>query len=185
LKIRRITKGNAPRDFTTAYLAGIKGLLDGILKATNSLRTTLSTNGCSTIQEIAKTTGPGLDPMVEIILQNLIKLSGGTKKISSQNGNITVDKILANVSYHVRLMQHVWAACQDKNVQPRQYASRWLKTMLTTHGQHKSHIEHTGGLELAEKCIKKGLADANPAVREGMRGTFWVFAKIWPERAEV
>lgn len=183
-KIRRLNAGNAPSDFHDAWLAGIKGLLDGILKAVNSLRTSLSKEGCSVIQEIARTSGPGLDSMVEILLQNLIKLCGGTKKIASAAGDATVDVIISNVSYSTRILQHIWLACQDKNVQPRTYAAGWLKTLLKKESHHKNHVEHTGGLELIEKCIKKGLADPNPGVREKMRGTFWVFAKMWPSRGD-
>jgi CLIP-associating protein 1/2 len=184
MKLRKLNAGNAPADFRDAWLAGIKGLLDGILKAVNSLRTSLSKEGCSVVQEIARTAGPGLDPMVEILLQNLIKLCGGTKKIASQAGDTTVDVIISKVSYNIRIMQHIWLACQDKNVQPRTYAAGWLKTLLKKESHHKNHVEHTGGLELIEKCIKKGLADANPGVREKMRGTYWAFAQIWPMRAD-
>lgn len=183
-KLRRLNAGNAPSDFHDPFLAGIKALLDGILKAVNSLRTSLSKEGCSVVQEVARTAGPGLDPMVEILLQNLIKLCGGTKKISSQQGNVTVDIIIGKVSYNIRIMQHIWLACQDKNVQPRTYATGWLKTVLKKEVHHKSHVEHTGGLDLIEKCIKKGLADANPGVRENMRSTYWAFAQIWPAKAE-
>jgi CLIP-associating protein 1/2 len=183
-KLRKLNAGNAPADFHDTWLVGIKGLLDGILKAVNSLRTSLSKEGCSVVQEIARTAGPGLDPMVEILLQNLIKLCGGTKKIASQAGDTTVDVIISKVSYNIRIMQHIWLACQDKNVQPRTYAAGWLKTLLKKESHHKNHVEHTGGLELIEKCIKKGLADANPGVREKMRGTYWAFAQIWPMRAD-
>jgi CLIP-associating protein 1/2 len=183
-KLRRLNAGNAPSDYHDAFLAGIKSLLDGILKAVNSLRTSLSKEGCSVVQEIARTAGPGLDPMVEILLQNLIKLCGGTKKISSQNGNLTVDIIISKVSYNLRIVQHIWLACQDKNVQPRTYATSWLKTLLKKESHHKNHLEHSGGLDLIEKCIKKGLADPNPGVRENMRSTFWAFAQIWPHKAE-
>jgi len=183
-KLRRLNAGNATEDLYNVFLAGIKSLLDGILKAVNSLRTSLSKEGCSVIQEVARSNGAGLDPMVEILLQNLIKLCGGTKKISSQQGNMTVDILISRVSYNLRIMQHIWFACQDKNVQPRTYATGWLKTLLNKEAHHKSHIEHTGGLELVEKCIKKGLADANPGVRENMRSTYWSFARIWPSKAE-
>lgn len=183
-KIRRLNTGNASSDFRDAFLINVKGLLDGILKAVNSLRTSLSKEGCSVVQELARTAGPGLDPMVEILLQNLIKLCGGTKKISSQQGNVTVDIIISRVSYNLRILQHIWAACQDKNVQPRTYATGWLKTLLKKEAHHKSHIEHTGGLDLIEKCLKKGLADANPGVRENMRSTYWAFAQTWPAKAD-
>ena len=184
IKLRKITKGNAPTDFITAYLVGIKGLLDGILKTVNSLRTTVSSNGCHLIQDLARVVGCGLDNMVEILLQNLIKLCANTKKISASNGNITVDAILANVSYHIRLLQHIWNASQDKNVQPRTFATGWLKTIISKHGQRKSVLEHGGGLDLIEKCINAGLADRDKKVREDMRPTYWAFARISPEKSE-
>jgi CLIP-associating protein 1/2 len=183
-KLRRLNVGNAPSDFRDTWLIGLKGMLDGILKAVNSLRTSLSKEGCSVVQEITRTAGPGMDPMVEILLQNLIKLCGGTKKISSQAGDTTVDVIISRVTYNVRIMQHIWLACQDKNVQPRSYAAGWLKTLLKKEAHHKSHVEHTGGLDLIDKCIKKGLADPNPGVREKMRATYWAFAEIWPAKAD-
>jgi CLIP-associating protein 1/2 len=184
IKLRKITKGNATGDLTTAYLVGIKGLLDGILKTINSLRTTVSTNGCHLIQDIARVAGSGLDNMVEILLPNLIKLCANTKKISASNGNITVDTILANVSYNIRLVQHIWNACQDKNVQPRTLATGWLKTIITKYGQRKSVLEHGGGLDLIEKCIKAGLTDRDKKVRESMRPTYWAFARICSEKSE-
>ncbi len=184
IKLRKITKGNAPEELTTTYLVGIKSLLDGILKTVNSLRTTVSTNGCHLIQDIARVAGSGLDNMVEILLSNLIKLCANTKKISASNGNITVDVILSNVSYHIRLVQHIWNACQDKNVQPRTFATGWLRTIITKHGQRKSALEHAGGLDLIEKCIKTGLADRDKKVRESMRPTYWSFARICPEKSE-
>ena len=184
LKLRRLLKGNTPTDHLTIFVAGIKGLLDGILKVAHSLRTTLSTNGCQFIQELARTLGPAIDSMAEIILQSFEKMCSATKHIAAQNGNVTVDTVLSHVSYNVRHMQHIWAVTGDKNVQPRSFACEWLQTMLKRVVQHKSHFEHTGGLELADKSIRKGLADANPKVRESMRATYWVFAESWPDKAE-
>ena len=184
LKLRRITRGNAPNAFTTTYLAGIKALLDGILKTANSLRTTLSTTGCHLIQDIAVAAGPGLENMVEILLQSLIKLCAATKKISSQNGNTTVNTIFANVSFTPRLVQHIWNAAQDKNVQPRTFAAGWLKTIINIHGHHKHVLEHGGSLEIMEKTIRVGLNDANPGVRGSMRSAFWAFASISTEKSE-
>lgn len=183
-KIRRLNAGNSPSEFSEMWIASIKGLLDGILKAVNSLRTSLSKEGCALLQEVAKTTGSGLDSMVEILLQNLVKLCGGTKKIASAAGDATIDIIISNVSYSKRILEHIYLACQDKNVQPRTYAAGWLRTLLKKEAHHKNHVEHSGGLDLIEKCIKKGLADANPGVREKMRGTFWIFAQMWPARSD-
>ncbi|KAF2736705.1 protein STU1 [Polyplosphaeria fusca] len=182
LKLRRITKGNAPSDFHASFVAGAKSVLDGILKVANSLRTTMSTNGCQLIQELAKTIGPSMDPWVEILLQNFIKMCAATKNIAAQNGNATVDTIFSNVSYNGRLLQHVSFASQDKNVQPRIYSAGWVKTLIR---KHKSSIEHAGSLDTLDKALKKGVADANPKVREAYRSTYWTFALVWPQRAEL
>ncbi|KAF2472912.1 uncharacterized protein BDR25DRAFT_283517 [Lindgomyces ingoldianus] len=181
LKLRRITKGNAPTEFHVAFVTGIKSLLDGILKVANTLRTTMSSNGCQLIQELAKTLGPAMDPWVEILLQNFVKMCAATKNIAAQNGNTTVDTILSNVSYTGRLLPHVSFASQDKNVQPRTFSAGWVKTLIK---KHKSPIEHSGGLEILDKIIRKGLADANPKVREAYRSTYFTFALVWPQRAE-
>lgn len=184
IKLRKLLAGNAATDFQESFLGGVRALLDGVIKGVSTLRTSLSKESCTLVQEIARTYGPAMDPMVELLMQTFIKLAAATKKISSQQANTTVDTIIGKVTYTARIMQHVWGACQDKNVQPRTYATGWLKTILVKESRHKHHIEHSGGLDLVEKCIKKGLADANPGVREKMRATYWTFAGIWPARAE-
>jgi len=184
VKIRRLLAGNALQEHHAVLVSGIKDLLDGILKVVNTLRTTMSTTGCQLVQDLATTLGPALDPMVEILLRGFEKMAAATKHISAQNAMVTVDTVLARVSYHPRLMQHIWLAAQDKNVQPRQFAADWLKTILRKQTSNKAQFEHSGGAETAEKTIKKGLNDANPKVRENMRGTYWMFAQTWPSRAE-
>ncbi|KAH8723607.1 protein STU1 [Phaeosphaeriaceae sp. PMI808] len=181
-KLRRILMGNAPTEFPGAFIAGIKSVLDGILKVANTLRTTMSTNGCLLVQELAKTLGSAIDPWVEILLQSFIKMCAATKNIAAQNGNVTVEAILSNATYNSRILQHVSYAGQDKNVQPRTYSSTWVKTLIR---KHKSHIEHSGGLDSLEKIIKKGVTDANPKVREAYRSTYWTFSLVWSQRAEM
>ncbi|XHG06949.1 hypothetical protein AWENTII_010121 [Aspergillus wentii] len=182
--LRRLTHGNAPHAFPAQFLGAMKSQLDSIFKVVNSLRTTMCTNGCLLIQDLAKICGPRIDPMVEIMMQNLVKLCAGMKKISSQNGNATVDAVIGNVTFTSRILQHVTSACQDKNVQLRLSAAGWLKTIINKQAHHRSSMEHGGGLDMVEKSIKKGLSDANPGVREVMRSTFWVFFGVWTEKAD-
>ena len=178
IEIRRLCKGNAPEHYTSIFLAGIKSLLDGLLKTVNSLRTTLSNNGCLLIADLAKAFGSGLDGMVEILMQNLIKLCGATKTITAENGNHTVQAILSHVTFNNRLLQHIWNACQDKNSRPRQFATIWLDILISKNGQNMNIFEHGSGIDLIEKCLKRGLSDANPQVRESMRGTFWTYWRL-------
>lgn len=180
---RRLTCGNAPYEFSQAFLHATKTLLDGIFKVVNSLRTTLCTNGCLLIQDLARTCGPKIDPMVEIMMQNLVKLCASLKKIAAQNGNAAVDAVIGNVTFSIRILQHVHWACQEKNVQLRLFAAGWLRTLISRQAHQKSTVEHGGGLDLIEKSIKKGLGDANPGVREASRSTFWTFYGVWPSQA--
>ncbi|KAL6881251.1 ARM repeat-containing protein [Trichoderma novae-zelandiae] len=182
--LRRLVAGNAPADFLDTFIVGLKALLDGIIKAVNSLRTSLSKEGCSLVHEMAVAFGPAMDPLVELLMQTFMKLSANTKKISSQMANTAIDVIVSKVTYTPRIMQHIWGAVQDKNVQPRTYAAGWLITILNKEAHHKNHIEHTGGVDLIEKCIKKALGDANPGVREKMRACYWRYWTMWPARAD-
>lgn len=184
ITLRRLTLGSAPHRFPEAFIGGVKAILDGSFKAVNSLRTTVSTNGCLFIQDLARCCGSQIDSMVEIIMQNMVKVCANMKKITAQNGNATVSVIIDNVSYHIRLLQHVSNACQDKNVQLRLFGSGWLKTLLTRQAPYKNSMEHGGGLTLIIMSLKKGLSDANPGVREAMRGVYWFFVSIWPSRAD-
>ncbi|KAJ5147234.1 Protein stu1 [Penicillium atrosanguineum] len=110
-------------------------------------------------------------------------LDGIFKVIAAQNGNATVEAVLGNATYSIRIMQHVHWACQDKNVQVRLFAAGWLRMLIIRQAHQKSTIEHGGGLDLIEKSIKKGLGDANPGAREGFRSTFWTFYGVWPSQA--
>ncbi|RAK82943.1 ARM repeat-containing protein [Aspergillus costaricaensis CBS 115574] len=184
ITLRRLTHGNAPHAYSQTFVAAIKSILDGIFKVVNSLRTTMGTNGCLLIQDLARKCGPRIDPMMEIILQNLIKLCAGMKKITAENGNLTVDTVIGNVSYTHRILQHVYAASQDKNVQLRLFSAGWYITLINKQAGHKSSIEHGGGTELIERSLKKGLGDANPGVREAMRKTFWTYHSVWPQKAK-
>jgi CLIP-associating protein 1/2 len=181
--LRRQLKGNAPSDFHQAFVAGIKGMLDNILKVANTLRTTMSTNGCQLVQELYRTLGSAMDPMTEILIQNFIKMSAATKQISGKNADTTMEAILSNCTYNHRIMHHIWLSVQEKNMQTRSFAPGWLKILMKKNASHKAHIEHGGGIEVIEKCIKKGLEDPNPKVRESTRAAFWVFAQIWPDHA--
>ncbi|KAK7927255.1 clasp N terminal-domain-containing protein [Apiospora marii] len=180
-KLRKLIAGNVPQDFPDQFLASCKSMLDGIIKACLTLRTSLAKEACALVQDMALAFGPGMDPMVELLMQTFIKLCAATKKLMSQLSNVCVDTILGRCTYNARIMQHIWGACQDKNVQPRTYVTGWLKTLIKKEAHHKNHLD----LDLLEKCIKKGLGDANPGVREQMRSTYWLFATVWPARAEV
>jgi CLIP-associating protein 1/2 len=181
-ELRKLTKENTPREFPAAYLAGIKLLLDGIIKAAESLRTTLSANGCKLIKEIAIAIGPSLDPpMLEKLLPPMISLCGHTKTLNRKSGDEAVSAIVGNVPLTHRLLQHIAASASDKNFSTRMCTAGWLKIIIEKNGRH---CEQHGCLDMIDQCIRIGLQDAKLDVREPMRDTYWTFAQIWPDRAE-
>jgi CLIP-associating protein 1/2 len=181
-ELRKLTKENIHREFPTAYLAGIKLLLDGIIKAAESLRTTLSANGCKLIKEIAVAIGQSLDaPMLEKLLPPMISLCGHTKTLNRKSGDEAVSAIVGNIPLTYRVLQHIAASANDKNFSTRMCTAGWLKIVIEKNGRY---CEQHGCLDPIDQCIRAGLQDAKLDVREPMRGTYWTFAQIWPDRAE-
>lgn len=183
-RLRKLMAGNALTDFHDVFLEGLRSLLLGIIKAINSLRTSLSKEGCALVQDIAVNYGPAMDPMVEMLMQTFVKLSGATKKIAQQQANVCVNTIISRVTYTHRILTHVTDACTNINVQRRVFGAEWLNTLLKKEAHHKSQLEHNGGLDLIVHSVNKCLTDANPDVREKMRPTYWTFHGMWPARAE-
>lgn len=180
-RLRALLRGNSTRDYHVILVTGLRALLEGIIKGMTSLRTSLCLVGLQLTKDLCIVLGPGADPFVEQLLGTLVKLTGATKKIQAQAANITINVLIAHVSYHPRLLQHLYLAIQDKNVAPRMFATAWLRLLLEVHAEPKAQIEHSG-LEVLDKSIRKGLVDANPGVREGMRATYWKYTSIWPEK---
>lgn len=185
LVLRKLTCGNAPKNHSTFYIAMLRSLLDGIIKAVSSLRTSLSTSGCLLVQEATQQVGSGMDPMVDILLHTLYSLCRSTKSIASKNGDATITTLFNNVTYSARLMQCIWNGTSDKNLRPRTYAAGWLKTLISRFSHQKSILEHSNGLLLIEKIVNRGLADADPGVRDKARDAYWCFNSIWPARGEM
>ncbi|EPS36579.1 hypothetical protein H072_9833 [Dactylellina haptotyla CBS 200.50] len=185
-RIRELLRGNAPEDHPVVFATSIKTLTDGIMNTVKSLRTTLSTKGCQCVKDLFLVLGRGMDPTVDFILPSMIKLCGGTKKITAEAGNVGCAIIFTKMTYHhLRTPNYIVGACNDKNIQPRLYASGWLRALFEAHAHEKSVLEHGDGLKTLESGLKKILIDSNPGVREGARAAFWTLHGIWPDRANV
>ncbi|KAL3480308.1 clasp N terminal-domain-containing protein [Aspergillus californicus] len=179
--LRRYTHGNAPIEFTQVYLDQIKIVLEGIFKVALSLRTTLSSNGCLMVQDMAQICGPRLDPMVDILMPHLFKLCASGKKITAESGNTTVVIVLENVTCNSRLITHVTCVAQEKNIHMRVFSAEWLRILISR--QRRRKIPKTV-MDDIEGCLKKGLLDPNPNIREAHCPTFWTFNTTFPQRAE-
>ncbi|KAF3289906.1 suppressor of tub2 mutation [Orbilia oligospora] len=184
-RIRELLRGNAPTDHPAIFSAGIKTLCDGLVNVVKSLRTTVSTKGCQCVKDLFLVLGHGMDPTIDIILPTMIKLCGGTKKITAEAANVTCAIIFAKTSYHHKIPNYLYGACTDKNIQPRLYATSWFRALVEAHAHEKYILDHGDGIKKLEDGLKKVLVDSNPAVREGGRAAFWTYFDLFPDRATV
>ncbi|KAL4873776.1 clasp N terminal-domain-containing protein [Aspergillus spectabilis] len=180
IMLRRITHGNAPRDFPDAFIDGIKILLDSIFKVALSLRTSMQTNGMLLLQDLARICQHQLDPIIDIILHNSLKLCGTAKKITSHNGDATVTTLLENVTLNTRLLTHITTAASSNILNLRIFSAGWLIVVINNQARHKTAPE---GVKSIGETIKKNLTDASPVVREQYRATFWAYYGVWQTRA--
>ncbi|KAF8271791.1 clasp N terminal-domain-containing protein [Lactarius quietus] len=186
-KVRGMLKGDVHVRYSEAFISHLKLFIDASLKTLASLRTIVSTNTCSLYNELAVTLGTTLDPYVDILLSNLLRMAGFTKKIVAQTTQHTVDVIITNTSPQPRTVVPLFSnGLQDKTAQGRAYAIEHVKKYLDFHGlRAKNAVESSGLFDTLEKCIRKALADANAGVRQNARAAFWSFEGLWKERGRV
>ncbi|PPQ79539.1 hypothetical protein CVT25_003421 [Psilocybe cyanescens] len=186
--VRGMLKGEVHVKYQEQFLTGLKdGFIMWSTKTLASLRTTVAINTCCLYSELAIALGPLLDPHCEVLLTNLLKMAGFTKKITAQQSQATVATIMTYTSPQPRLViLLLWNALQEKTVQARAFVVGHFKLYLELHGtRFKTAIDGQNFIETLEKSLKKALADASPAVRETARVLYWVFDDIWPDRAQV
>ena len=125
--------------------------------------------------------------MCDTLYHNLLNMASLTKKIIAQQSQATVTALLSHASAQPRLVVPIlWNILQDKAPQARTFAMGHVKTFLQVHGISSRHtIESSGSVDTLEKCVKKGLSDPNPSVREAARKAFWAFEGSWRDRARI
>ncbi|VVT58264.1 uncharacterized protein SAPINGB_P006119 [Magnusiomyces paraingens] len=182
-KLRGLLRGNIAQETPDQYCLALKELSQGIIKAASSLRTVLSTSACQLIKESFMMLGSNLDSISDIYLSATIKFASLAKRITSSNGMMAASAIVAKSSYSVKAINLIQSSLGDKNAQPRLFAAKLIRLELFCHRTIKSIVDSTGGREIMERCIVKGLADANTGVREEMRLAFWAYNELWPTQA--
>ncbi|GJJ07339.1 hypothetical protein Clacol_001540 [Clathrus columnatus] len=188
LRVRGMLKGDVHVRFPEAFISGLKnGFLDGTLKSVASLRTTLASNTCSLYNDLVIALGQNLDFFAEILLTNLLRMAGMTKKVIATQSQSVVSSILKYASPPPRqIMSLLWITMQEKSPQSRAFVIEHLKIFVDYHGGHNKHaIDSATGTDSLEKFIRKGLADPNPGVREKSRGLYWSFEPLWKDKASL
>ncbi|ORZ01778.1 clasp N terminal-domain-containing protein [Syncephalastrum racemosum] len=161
----------------------IHDLTDAITKAIQSLRTTLALEALKLTSDIAQYLGRHLDAYTtDQLLMCLIRLAGSAKKIMASSSLATTTTFLSSTPYRQKVMQHLHAMLNEKNSQVRHAGANYLKTVVESHSTSPS-MGRPANLDLLDKCLKKGLQDATPMVKDLMRQIFAIYETHWPDRA--
>lgn len=187
LKLRSIMRGNARIIAEDILLVALRDSAEGICKSINSLRTTLSTNGCQLVKEIAIILGNSVDSLMDLFTPHLLKLCSATKHIALNNANMALCALFANCSFNARLFTKISVASQEKNILPRSYSGLWLQILILRFHKNlmtaSSHGSSTG-LDICSKVCMKLLGDPNPNVRQVGKDTFWCYFEKFPKHGE-
>ncbi|KAL8293620.1 hypothetical protein RQP46_000321 [Phenoliferia psychrophenolica] len=184
-RIRGMLKGKAHENYLEGFLSGIKSTQDGILKTASSLRTTVATNALALVTELSNALGHTFDPLLEGFLSHCLGMAGQTKKLVATASQAACKALITNSAYHLETVQLLWLGMNDKIVLARTFISAHVRTFVEVHGRvSRGPIEQTGGLDVLEQCIKRGLSDANALVKENSRATYWLANDIWPKMTE-
>lgn len=184
LILRGMLRSGVGSHFPADLVAGLRGqVLDGVLKALASLRTTLAVSTCAFVTSLGPALGTALDPLVEALLPALLKMASFTKKIVASASQVAAASIVSNTSFSLRTLTMLTTTLGEKTVQARTAGVGHLKVFVEHHGNSphaRASVENGEGWPLLESALKKGLADANPGVKDGSRKLFWSCATVWP-----
>ncbi|CCH46145.1 hypothetical protein BN7_5733 [Wickerhamomyces ciferrii] len=179
LKFRSIVIGNAD-SFPDDLVQATRLFTEGISKSITSLRTTLSSNGCQLVKELAAYLNRNIDHIAESLFMPLASLTSATKRIASMNAYGALCVLLTNTSFNNRLFNQCFNLFQDKSVQPRLYSATFLQIFILKHGTKLDEQN----FETLKKWLGKGVSDPNITVRESMRLTFWTLHRRFPAISE-
>ena len=182
IALRSITKGSAPQDFRREFASGIASLMDGIIKAVVSLRTSLSIHGLELVQELASCLETDLDPLVDMLTTPVVKICGHSKAMTSEAADRTISKLFTHVTFHQRFVSFISEASGEKNAKLRACAMGWIMSLIATHS--KGAFERANSIDVFVKIVQKGLTDAQNDVRARARDAYWTLQSKWPGRAE-
>ncbi|KAJ3225277.1 hypothetical protein HDU81_008049 [Chytriomyces hyalinus] len=166
----------------------LRSVVEHVLGATASLRTTLVITACATCASICASLTPAqLDPLIDLMLKNLLKLAGNAKKLVASAGASAIFALISNCTFHVRTLQTLANLVGDKNASVRSYCVAYIKAVvepMLADDHARNVLEKSGGLDIVEKCLKKSLSDATSAVRETSRVVFDMLRAYWPARCD-
>eukprot|EP00158_Paraphelidium_tribonemae_P005123 Partr_v1_DN27175_c1_g1_i1_m16030 putative Microtubule binding protein that promotes the stabilization of dynamic microtubules. Required for mitotic spindle formation (By similarity) len=145
---------------------------------------------CAAISDMAVHMQQHSDPFVDRLLATLLKLTSQSKKVVVSLGSSTACTLLRNSGFQFRLLERtVNAATGEKSPLARERACELTLVLVEEAVKRgdsgKSQVLRSGGLDLLDRLLGKGLGDASGSVRGYCRDILTVYQREWPERADM
>ncbi|KAF1807513.1 clasp N terminal-domain-containing protein [Mucor lusitanicus] len=188
-RLRGILRGNATESpYLEVLMPCMKQMVDGIVKAVESLRTQLAVKALLLVTDIGIYIGRHLDNYTtDQILLCMMRCSSLTKKMVASASLETTKSFLKHTQFYPKITNMLHLSMNEKNSQVRLYAMVYTKTLLQTHAHHdrtRQTMDRSHSTEQCETILVKGLNDPIPAVKEVCREAFWIFWEHWRDRGE-
>lgn len=152
-----------------------------------SLRTALVITNCATVIDMANSFGTDLDPLVDVFMTDLFKSCGQSKKVTASAALDAIKVVLQKTSYQQKYLNQFYTALHDRSTPLRTVAasvSKFALEVMVSSEEKRRALQATGGLNLMEDILRKGLQDASGIVRQTCREAYAILKAHWPERAE-
>ncbi|PWA02094.1 hypothetical protein BB558_001778 [Smittium angustum] len=161
---RRIIWGNAPIDYHLELCRELKKHSMGLLKALNSLRTSLSALTIKLFEEIIVRLWSRSGLMFEFVFENLLKLCSTTKKLINQAALVSLKVIVSVVPINENAIKSILANMESKNVSLRLSGISVSISIVEGRSFEVSGLMDKIASMLA-KIVAKGITDSNPEIR--------------------
>ncbi|KAJ2504308.1 suppressor of tub2 mutation, partial [Coemansia sp. RSA 2052] len=177
---RGIVWGNAAIEFGEDLVGCLKdGMLD-VFKVVNSLRTSLSASAMCLCEDIAMRLGPCASPLLDTIVEALVKQCAQTKKISAQRAAKSLEVVFHYLPLRAKAVDALRVKMLDKSAILRQAVATTCTSILRSHGHQVAAMDrrHLDVLASVSEVASIGVTDAQPLVREAARELFWALHAV-------
>ncbi|KAJ2991772.1 suppressor of tub2 mutation [Globomyces sp. JEL0801] len=156
------------------------------LKSLMDLRSALVLTSSTVIAEFSTILQDQLDPLADMILPVLVKLSGSSKKLISVKIIHTTKIFWSFITWQPKHFAVLNTSINDKGPMVRQAAAEMLKLSLEkihNDATLQTFVEKSNILDILQKMFKRSLVDSEVMVRNLSRDAFYYFNTIWPDMA--
>ncbi|KAJ3192948.1 suppressor of tub2 mutation [Irineochytrium annulatum] len=203
-RCRAVLRGNMGRECDVGHgQEYVRAVVGCAVKALASPRSALTSTAAVLASDLAQLLRPHPQllhpdphhpPPLEALLGALVPLVRKKAAVVCASGVAAIDGVLKSHACTLASLKLLSAlVLLDKDPNARQHGMSFIVIVLKggpsapgarQAGVNGNMLDKMGGISIVERCVKKGVEDANPGVREKGRDAFELLKTGWPEKAE-